>query len=331
MKKYFIYCLLMMGSLVTFAQNNPIFGGGDADGYTNNNFLQPADNIFTGGEADGWALSSFMQPNGNIFTGGDSDGWASTTFLQPTSNIYNGGEADGWASTNFLQSGNAIFNGGEADGWAFTIYLQAGNNIFNGGEGDGWASTYRPMGPLPLMLTYFNAVKYKASAAYLTWETSLEINTAYFDVERSTDGFNFIKIAKINAAANSQRPTVYSFIDYAPLAGANFYRLKMVDANAAYTYSIYRIINFNVSTKASVKFYPNPTRGKLFIEFNADMAKENKNISIFSEAGTLLQQFTNGAFAAQKLEINFNSFPKGIYFIQIKTKQELYTQRIVLQ
>ncbi len=330
MKKYFIYCLLMMGSLLTFAQNNPIFGGGAADGYSNNNFLQNSDNIFTGGTADGWAVGSFMQPNGNIFTGGDADGWASTTFLQPTSNIYKGGEADGWAATNFLQSGNAIFNGGDGDGWAKTIFLQAGNSIFNGGEGDGWASTYRPLGPLPLLLTFFNAAKYKATAALLTWETSLEINTAYFDLERSADGINFNKIAKINAATNSQRPTAYSFIDYAPLTGNNFYRLKMLDADGAFTYSIYRVLNFDVLKNGSVKFYPNPTRGKLFVDFNSEMAKENKTISIYTVSGNLIKQFTNTANSAVKLEIDFSHFPKGTYFIQVKTLKEQLTQRIVL-
>ncbi len=331
MKKYFIYCLLMMGNLITIGQNNPIFTGGDADGFSNNNFLQPGSNIFNGGDADGWASTTYLQPVANIFNGGDADGWASTNYLQPVSNIFNGGEADGWAATNFLQPGNSIFNGGEGDGWAFTIYLQAGNNIFNGGQGDGWASTYRPLGPLPLLLTFFNAAKYKTTAALLTWETSLEINTAYFDLERSADGINFSKIAHIISAANSQQLTAYSFIDNAPMSGNNFYRLKMVDADGAFTYSIYRVLNFDAQTNGNVKFYPNPTRGKLFVDFTSEMAKENKIISVYTATGNLIKQFINTANTAAKLEIDFSRFPKGTYFIQVKTTTEQLTQRIVLE
>ncbi len=310
MKKYFIYCLLMNLFLNSSAQNNPIFGGGEADGFTNNNYLQPGSNIYTGGEADGWSVTSFTQPFSNIFSGGDADGWANTNFSQPVYSIY---------------------NGGEADGWAYTIYLQAGNNIFNGGEADGWASTYRPLGPLPLLLTFFNAAKFKETAALLTWKTTQEVNTAFFDLERSEDGISFNKIAQLISAGNSQTPTNYSFTDYAPLTGNNFYRIKMVDKDGTFTYSIYRQLNFVAAYNRLVKFYPNPTKGKLFLDFNSVVAKENKVISIYTASGNLIRQFNNAGNGSTKLEIDFSSYPKGTYFIQVKTNQDQHTQRIVIQ
>ena len=167
-------------------------------------FAQPPSSaIFNGGNNDGFDKTTFTQAANNIFTGGNGDGWDKTSFAQSVNNIFNGGTGDGWDKTNFVQSVNNIFNGGIGDGWDKTNFAQAANNIFLGGVGDGWASAYRPLGPLPVTLLYFNARKNTSTSSLLEWKTSQELNSSHFDVERSNDAMHYINIGKVLAAGNS--------------------------------------------------------------------------------------------------------------------------------
>ncbi len=314
-----------------FAQNNPIFGGGNSDGWDRSLFNQGANDIFNGGAADGWHFSSFSQAGANIFAGGEGDGWHRGIFAQTGNTIFNGGEGDGWNFTTYLQAGNAIFNGGEADGWHFTTYLQAGNDIYNGGQGDGWSSTYRPMGPLPVKYLYFNASKLNETAALLRWETSSEQNSATFDVERSADALMFEKIGSLAAAGNSATAKAYSFTDNQALNGLNYYRLKQVDKDGGFSYSPARVVRFGLGSQSAIKYFPNPTTSTLNVQWTEELVKEAKLINISNAAGVVINQWKQPANGQNSLRVDMSHYPKGIYFIQVRTTNSNSVQRIVLQ
>jgi Secretion system C-terminal sorting domain len=349
MKNIFMLLLCMISVSILFAQNNPIFGGGNADGFDKTNFAQASNNIFTGGNADGWSKTTFAQAENNIFGGGSGDGWDKTSFAQSVNNIFNGGNGDGWDKTSFAQSVNNIFNGGNGDGWdktSFapavnnifsggngdgwdkTTFAQAGNNIFFGGLGDGWANTYRPMGPLPITLEYFTAKKNNTISSLLNWKTTQEINTAFFDVERSTDAIVFKKIGKVNAAGNSTIAILYSFIDNNPEQGINYYRLRQVDIDGRYMYTPARQVIFDKLNAGTVKYYPNPTNGMLTVELSATNSHETRVINICNAVGAVINQFKVSASSGTKMHIDLSRYAKGTYFIQLKTTT---INRIVLQ
>ena len=79
---------------------------------------------------------------------------------------------------------------------------------------------------LPIELLYFNASKTTCSQNTLTWSTATEINNDHFDIERSIDGLNFIKIKEISGAINSTLAITYNYLDSSPDNGLNYYRLK---------------------------------------------------------------------------------------------------------
>lgn len=90
--------------------------------------------------------------------------------------------------------------------------------------------------PLPVGLQSLSA---EASEGNVTvkWSTATEQNSDYFEITRSGNGVNFATIGKVNASGNSNGVKNYSFTDGAPLAGTNFYRLKLVDLNGKSTLS----------------------------------------------------------------------------------------------
>ncbi|MCY7292405.1 MAG: hypothetical protein LH615_09510, partial [Ferruginibacter sp.] len=233
-----IGCLLLLTVLTsyTMAQNNAIFKGGTADGWVSQKYTQNSSNIFKGGIADGWVSLNYSQQTSNIFKGGTADGWDAKNYVQSSASIFKGGIGDGWDAKNYVQSSVGIFKGGIGDGWDTKNYVQSSAGIFKGGFGDGWASSYLPQGPLPVTFLYFTAQKQGNNAAVVQWRTGSETNTAYFDVERSADAVNFEFTGKVFASGNASGMS-YSFTDYHPLKGINYYRLKQVDKNNRFVYT----------------------------------------------------------------------------------------------
>src|SRR5690606_25058391 len=97
-------------------------------------------------------------------------------------------------------------------------------------------------------------VEKRAGAALLSWNTSREENTAFFEVQRSTDGKAFTAIGRVQASGNSAQPAQYAFTDREPLA-SNYYRLKMIDNDSAATFSVTRMLQFEAT---GPRVYPNP-------------------------------------------------------------------------
>jgi hypothetical protein len=321
MKNIFILLLCMMNVSILFAQNNPIFGGGNADGFDKTNFAQASNNIFGGGNTDGWNKMTFAQAENNIFAGGVGDGWDTATFAQPINNIFNGGSGDGWDKTSFAQALNNIFNGGDGDGWDKTAFAQAGNNIFFGGVGDGWAKTYRPIGPLPIILDYFTARKNTSTSSILNWKTAQEINTAFFDIERSNDAIGFKKIGVARAAGNSNVGIEYSFIDNNPLQGVNHYRLKQIDIDGKFTFSDLKTVK--LSTNNAISIYPNPSKGIVNINGSYNI----KSMELYDISGRKLRQW-NTAQAA----IDISNFASNNYILKMVLKTgEVLQQKLVKQ
>ena len=305
---------LLIGS-VLIAQNNPIFGGGNADGVDKISFAQANNNIFNGGSGDGWDKTSFSQTVNNIFNGGSGDGWDKTAFAQALNNIFNGGSGDGWDKTAFAQALNNIYNGGNGDGWDKTAFAQAGNNIFVGGEGDGWASAYRPLGPLPITLISFTAQK-QVTTVLLNWQTASAINFSHFDVERSSNAVQFTKIGMVNATGTSASNN-YNFTDNIPLNDYNYYRLKLTDLNGSFKYTPVRVVNFSGKIN-QVNVFPNPATSKLQVMLTNEMLKENMSLNIINAAGQVVYHQKLLANGQQLITIDVSNLAAANYYIHLK-------------
>jgi hypothetical protein len=81
---------------------------------------------------------------------------------------------------------------------------------------------------LPITLSNFVGEQ-KNYGVGLNWTTTSEVNNQYFEVLRAGEDKNFTSIGKVNGAVNSSEIKTYSFSDFNPLAGNNYYQLKQVD------------------------------------------------------------------------------------------------------
>jgi hypothetical protein len=174
----------------------------------------------------------------------------------------------------------------------------------------------------------FTAIK-QGPLALVQWKTATEINSGYFDLERSDDAINFVYIGRITAAGNSSREINYSFTDHQPLNGVNYYRLKQVDLNGHVIYSPSRMLRFENGIGGAIKYYPNPTHGIVTIEITPLMQQQPMVINISNAWGIVVDQLKIRASASYILQVNLSRFAKGTYFIQVKTNISNSVQRII--
>lgn len=96
---------------------------------------------------------------------------------------------------------------------------------------------------LPVELVDFSVHK-EGETAKLLWQTASEVNSSYFEIQRSTDAINFTKIGRVEAVGYSNLLVHYSFTDEYPSIGNNYYRLKQYDLDGSFYFSPIRLLNF---------------------------------------------------------------------------------------
>lgn len=121
-------------------------------------------------------------------------------------------------------------------------------------------------GPTPVTFLGINASQ-KGSGVSLDWSTSQEINSSYFEVQKSANGnSNWSFVASVNAAGNSQVVKNYNAYDASPFSGINYYRIKQVDINDNFKYS--KTVNIKLGlAKTGVSILANPFRSNLTVDF----------------------------------------------------------------
>ena len=181
---------------------------------------------------------------------------------------------------------------------------------------------YNPESALPVTLTSFEA-KRNELEVILSWKTAAEVNSNYFEVQRSSNGVRWdILGERIPASGNAFS---YSYADRNPFSGENLYRLKMVDKDGTFAYS--RMVSLLFDGEEDLVLYPNPVSEKLYLQHSRD-ASELKSVEIFNDLGQSVMR-THKIISST---ISVNSLKPGVYLIRIeKTNGEVKRQKISIQ
>ncbi len=124
---------------------------------------------------------------------------------------------------------------------------------------------------LPIELLAFNATLNEDEDTDIIWVTASEENNDYFTIERSLDGKNFFTLDTIDGAGNSKEQLKYKYVDDAPVAGYNYYRLKQTDVDGkSETFRMVSVYNDNAAPELNiVSLGPNPYRDYFEINFTS--------------------------------------------------------------
>lgn len=170
-----------------------------------------------------------------------------------------------------------------------------------------WTLT-SPGNPLPVVWGSFNA-RCANNAVVINWKTLQEDNTKSFIIQRSSNGSNWIEVAVLNAAGQSNSPIDYSFTDIQ--TSATFYRIIQTDIDGRKTIS--PVLRSDCDEKDFFNVYPNPVQRDILVAIQSANSKEVL-LQVYDNKGALVkQQQENLHPGMNQFSINLASLAAGEY------------------
>ena len=171
------------------------------------------------------------------------------------------------------------------------------------------ASPVSLCGGLPVTLLYFKAMLVN-SEVVLGWKTGSETNFNHFVVEKSNNAIGFSAVASI--VADKSGGSNYSYTDAFPSITKEYYRLKLVDIDARYSYSALVSVDANSSVINKIVLSPNPVVNKLMVTHIK--ALPGATITITSAEGRIVVMKAI-AIGSTQTSIDASGFAKASYFV----------------
>lgn len=162
-------------------------------------------------------------------------------------------------------------------------------------------------------------------------------NTIYKDTVNLTTGCYFFKITDsgedgLQWWANSSQGSGYiKFRNLNNTILKNF--VSDFGGEIAYQFTVglsSGIENYSVVDSPEMKVWPNPTRGELTLDFNLPYRTDG-SIEIVNMLGNRVYYNEFKSYIAESRSVDMSAFPKGVYFITLKTPQWLMSKKIILQ
>ncbi len=192
---------------------------------------------------------------------------------------------------------------------------------------------------LPVELTDFTVSQSGATDAQLRWITLNEDNTSHFEIERSLDNKQFLKIGTLKAAGHSHALLHYDWLDKnLPITQTSvfYYRLKTVDLDQNTTLSPIKSLFFHKNNqKPSLEVSPNPTTiGKMQIILRGPIdEKTPTDVTVTDLLGRLVFQKNTFVTADMPIEIDFSNaaIAAGVYIVSCQNRATRLMQKVVVQ
>src|SRR4030095_8864605 len=158
----------------------------------------------------------------------------------------------------------------------------------------------------------------------LDWTTTLETKTNYFVVERTKDNMYYQSVDTVYAMNNGEFTQNYDATDFNPYMGMNYYRLKIVALDGSITYS--PIVAVRVTNEKAPLIFPNPANSFVNIARGSDPIKY---INIYNILGSAILRIPDASSQAF-IKIPTQSFPAGMYIIEIRTATTVYREKLIV-
>ncbi len=174
---------------------------------------------------------------------------------------------------------------------------------------------------LPVIITTLEARLSNNGLAIVNWATSMEIDSRWFDVERSLDGFSFRSVFTTDAAGNSDRMRYYTATDNLNGISSSvvYYRIKQTGIDGKISYS--KTVSLRLKKGMSaITVSPNPFRSQVNINIDNEQ-DELCTINLLSVNGKTLAsrrcQLFRGTTLVRLDELA--NLPAGQYYLQLVT------------
>ncbi|MEO6228754.1 MAG: hypothetical protein ABIP10_01440 [Ferruginibacter sp.] len=194
----------------------------------------------------------------------------------------------------------------------FTISSSAGSK-----NQDRFMITFKQNAVLPVTYSDVKAWKTGKNIA-IQWKVENQLNIKNYDVEKSTDGVNFVKVNTQAATGLTSGTAIYNWLDLKAVPGNNFYRIRNTDLDGSSAYSKTVVVNMD-EIKTGMTVYPNPvTNGVIDLQLK-NMVPGQYNIRLINVIGQVLltsQVNHTGGNADKKISLS-KEIVNGMYNLEI--------------
>jgi hypothetical protein len=211
--------------------------------------------------------------------------------------------------TLYFQSGNKLrlpcnskiyifINGAlDSDGSGNSNQLElCGNSEWKGTDGRISGPTCIPASlpgcnsVLPVDLVNFSGFTCAGSLCF-SWATMAENNNGHFELQRSTDGLNFVTVAIVPTLANggySNRALLYGAVDSEPLNNLAYYRLTQIDLDGKAEFSAILVIGGNQLKRPGFSIFPNPAESAFNVSLDAVQPGSEARVYVLGTLGQII-------------------------------------------
>ncbi len=208
---------------------------------------------------------------------------------------------------SFASFANSNMGISRHNGAAWGICLGAGDNTLN--TATAAFSTFSPFGVGYNGAILANQIKsiyayIKLNNVEIKWELSDEAGIQRYEIEKSVNRTDFLKIGTVDAA----NKLIYNFIDVSVLNDVVFYRIKIIGISGDIKYT--DIVMVKKKGNNGISLYPNPVVNSMTI---SGLTNASAYKIVNATGQVMMQQKT----LANSINIDLRSLQSGLYFVEI--------------
>jgi Bacterial Ig domain len=217
---------------------------------------------------------------------------------------------------------------GSSTSFTYTVY----DNGFDPLAGTALVTIYFSSGaPLPVRLINFNGSLINNKTA-LSWSVANNEDNAKIEIEKSTDGKNFVTGSIVMSALKSGAQN-YEYRESKELETTTYYRLKIVNRNSTFSYSGIVKLSFGKAIEnASLMMMQNPVRNSLNFNYSSSTNTTGTAIIYDMSGKKLLNQQLNLRKGVNVVSMDLaNKIVAGTYILEIVSSSERATTKFIRQ
>lgn len=170
---------------------------------------------------------------------------------------------------------------------------------------------------LPLTLVNFSG-SISENTTKIYWTTTEEKNIDHYELQRSSDGYNFINVNDFNTIAGAG-DHYYHYNDLLNTPGIYYYRLLIKNNNGKFTYSQILSVIFSSNSEKVIHISPNPSVD--FITITLPKMGAGVKLKIINSQGQIVKVITLADNISQSL-IDVKQLPAGLYTLLWSFKEK---------
>lgn len=209
-----------------------------------------------------------------------------------------------------------------------------GQNTFGDPFVDDGTATIAIGAPTPVKMSSFT-VKKENSNAVLRWVTSSETKNDHFEIERSTDGLNFVKMGEVAGNGTTALTKNYNYPDALNNVTSKilYYRLRIVDIDGKSTFTQILPLRLDgLPVVSEIRTYPNPFTNNIKLQVKS-ASEEISTVRLMNMNGQEVIKRTVTLQTGDNIVIikDLDTVAPGIYILEMRKGGEVFTQKIIKQ